>query len=88
MRNFELAVLCTSMCRCEPVPPVINLRARAGYFFDIIPKVSPETAEIVNEVAKFAPTGQNLSSLGFRVIIRTYQDRIPDITIRRAVFVY
>ena len=37
MRNFELAVLC--MCRCVPVPPVINLRARAGYFFDIICKM-------------------------------------------------
>ena len=65
-----------------------QVTGRFWRFLNFPPKVSPETAEIVNVVAKFAPTGQNLSSLGFRVIIRTYQDRIPGITIRRAVFVY
>ena len=65
-----------------------GVTGRFWRFLNFPPKVSPETTEIVNVVAKFAPTGRNPSVLGFRVIIRTYQDRIPGITIRRAVFVY
>ena len=36
MQNFELAIFC--MCQCELVPAMLNLRARAGYFFEIICK--------------------------------------------------